>query len=143
MNKVKKSILFVCTGNSCRSQMAEGYMRHFFGEMFDVYSAGLAPSSVNPRAIRIMKEDGIDISAHTSDPIEKYLDMSFDYVITVCDHANESCPMFSGIVKNRLHWSFEDPAHAVGTEEEIMAKFREVRDLIKTRITGHFKSINN
>ncbi len=141
MRNDRKSIIFICSGNSCRSQLAEGFMRYYFGDTFDVYSAGLLPSYVNPAAIEVMEEEGIDISMHTSDSVDKYLDMSFDYVITVCDHANESCPMFSGAVKNRLHWSFEDPVHASGTEEEIMTKFREVRDLIKTRITGYFKSI--
>lgn len=136
-----KNILFVCTGNSCRSQIAEGYMRHYFGDTFEVFSAGLLPSHVNPKAIQVMKEAEIDISDHTSDSINDYLNTSFDYVITVCDDANESCPVFTGEVKNRLHWGFEDPSFAQGTDEEILDKFREARDLIAEKIKNYFKDI--
>ena len=141
MNTEKKKILFVCTGNSCRSQIAEGYMRHYFGDAFEVFSAGLLPSHVNPKAIQVMKEVEIDISSHTSDSINDYLNTSFDYVITVCDDANESCPVFTGEVKNRLHWGFEDPSFAQGTEDEILDKFREARDLIAEKIKNYFKDI--
>jgi arsenate reductase len=136
----KKRILFLCVGNSCRSQMAEGLMRKFFGECFDVFSAGINPSKVNPKSIEVMREIDIDISKHISKSVNLFLNNSFDYVITVCDNARETCPIFSGEVKNKLHWSFEDPAEAKGTEGQILKKFREVRDLIKDRILTHFKS---
>lgn len=125
-----KRILVLCTGNSCRSQIAEGYLKQFAGDKADVYSAGIETHGVNPRAIAIMKEDGIDISGHTSNNIDEYRDIDFDYVITVCDHAKENCPYFpTNAVK--FHQNFPDPAKATGTEEEIMAKFREVREMIK------------
>lgn len=125
-----KRILVLCTGNSCRSQIAEGYLKHFAGNTADVYSAGIETHGVNPRAIAIMKEDGIDISGHTSNNIDEYRNIDFDYVITVCDHAKENCPYFpTNAVK--FHQNFPDPAKATGTEEEIMAKFREVREMIK------------
>ena len=129
----KKKVLFLCTGNSCRSQIAEGYLRHLAGEKFEVYSAGLEPSKVNPNAIRVMDEKNIDISSHTSDDINKFIDDKFDYIITVCDNAKENCPYFTGDAK-RLHWSFGDPADATGSEEEVLAVFRKVRDRIKNRI---------
>lgn len=123
-------ILVLCTGNSCRSQIAEGYLKHFAKEKAEVYSAGVETHGVNPRAIATMKEDGIDISNHTSNNIEEYRNMDFDYVITVCDHAKEVCPFFpSGAQK--FHNNFPDPSKATGTEEEIMQRFREVRELIK------------
>lgn len=125
-----KRILVLCTGNSCRSQIAEGYLKHFAGDKADVYSAGIETHGVNPRAIAIMKEDGIDISGHTSNNIDEYRNIDFDYVITVCDHAKENCPYFpTNAVK--FHQNFPDPAKATGSEEEIMAKFREVREMIK------------
>ena len=136
----KARVLFVCTGNSCRSQMAEGFLRHLFGDRYEPHSAGLAPSLVQPRAIAVMREVGVDIGGHTSKSVEPYLTMPLDYVITVCDHANESCPVFTGTVAHRLHWSFEDPVRATGTEDAILAKYREVRDLIKHRINGFFPS---
>jgi len=129
----KKKVLFLCTGNSCRSQIAEGYLKHLAGEKFDVYSAGLEPSQVNPNAIRVMKEENIDISFHTSDDINKFINEDFDYIVTVCDNAKENCPYFPGDAI-RIHWSFEDPADATGSEEEVLAVFREVRDQIKKRI---------
>ena len=125
-----KRILVLCTGNSCRSQMAEGYLREFAGDKAEVYSAGIETHGVNPRAIQIMKEDGIDISRHTSNNINEYKDFEFDFVITVCDHAKEQCPFFPSNAK-KFHYNFPDPAKASGSEEEIMNHFREVRELIK------------
>lgn len=125
-----KNIVVLCTGNSCRSQIAEGYLRHFAGDLAKIYSAGIETHGVNPRAIQIMAEDGIDISKHTSNNVNEYLDIPFDYVITVCDNANEACPYFPGNVK-RFHFNFPDPAKAQGTEEEIMNEFRRVREMIK------------
>jgi len=135
----KKKILFLCIENSCRSQMAEGLMRKYFGEYFDVFSAGINPSEVNSKAIDVMREIDIDISKHTSKSVNLFLNNFFDYVITVCNDARETCPIFSGKVRNKLHWSFEDPAYAKGTEIEILKIFREVRDLIKDKILTHFK----
>ncbi|HEU0109487.1 MAG TPA: arsenate reductase ArsC [Flavisolibacter sp.] len=126
-----KRILVLCTGNSCRSQMAEGYLRHFAGDKAEVYSAGVETHGVNPRAIQIMKEDGIDISHHTSNNINEYKGVDFDFVITVCDNARERCPFFPSHAK-KFHYNFPDPAKASGTEEEIMQQFREVRNMIKT-----------
>lgn len=125
-----KNILILCTGNSCRSQMAEGYLQHFAGTDARVRSAGIETHGVNPRAIQVMREDGIDISHHTSNNVDEYLDIPFDYVITVCDHANEVCPVFPSNAK-KLHHNFPDPAKAKGSEEEILNAFRNVRDEIK------------
>jgi arsenate reductase len=125
-----KNILVLCTGNSCRSQMAEGYLRYFAGNKATVYSAGIAIHGVNPKAIEIMKLDGIDISGHTSNNIGEYLDVPFDYVITVCDNAKESCPYFP-TKAIKLHYNFPDPAKAKGTAAEVMEQFREVRELIR------------
>ncbi len=125
-----KRILVLCTGNSCRSQIADGYLRHFAGSNAEVYSAGVETHGVNPRAIAIMKEDGIDISNHTSNNVNEYTQIPFDYVITVCDNAKERCPYFP--TKAQLfHHNFPDPAKATGTEEEIMQAFRSVREEIK------------
>lgn len=125
-----KKVLVLCTGNSCRSQIAEGYLRFFAGDKAEIYSAGVETHGVNPRAIATMAEDGIDISTHTSNNINEYQGIDFDYVITVCDNAKERCPFFpSSAVK--LHENFPDPAKATGTEEEIMASFRSVRQTIK------------
>ncbi|MXO04037.1 arsenate reductase ArsC [Flavobacterium sp. HBTb2-11-1] len=127
---MKKKILILCTGNSCRSQIAEGYMRLFAGNKAEVYSAGVETHGVNPKAILIMKEDGIDISNHTSNNIDEYTHIDFDFVITVCDNAKERCPFFpTKAVK--FHYNFPDPAKATGTDSEIMEQFRSVRDLIK------------
>ncbi len=128
---MKKNILVLCTGNSCRSQLAEGYLRHFYGEKANVYSAGVETHGVNPRAIATMKEDGIDISAHTSNHVDEYLAIPFDLIFTVCDHASERCPIFPRSAK-RIHHNFTDPAKATGSEEEIMAEFRRVREEIKS-----------
>lgn len=125
-----KRILVLCTGNSCRSQIAEGYLRHFAGPEAEVYSAGIETHGVNPGAIAIMKEDGIDISSHTSNNVNEYVDIDFDYVITVCDNARESCPYFPTQAR-KFHYNFPDPAKASGTEEEIMEQFRVVREMIK------------
>jgi arsenate reductase (thioredoxin) len=126
-------VLFLCTHNSARSQMAEGILRHLGGERFEVHSAGTGATHVRPLAIRAMDEIGIDISGQESKTLERYLEESFDYVITVCDDANEACPFFPGAA-NRLHWSFEDPSRARGSEEEQLAVFRSVRDRIKDRV---------
>lgn len=129
--KDAKKTLVLCTGNSCRSQMAEGYLRHFAGNKAEVFSAGIETHGVNPMAIAIMKEDGIDISAQTSNNINEYSDTDFDFVITVCDHAKENCPVFPSKAK-QFHKNFPDPAGATGTEEEILQQFRSVRDEIKS-----------
>ena len=126
-----KNILVLCTGNSCRSQLAEGYLRYFADDKAVVYSAGIETHGVNPKAIQVMAEDGIDISHHTSNNVDEYLAVPFDYVITVCDNASENCPYFPGSVK-RFHHNFPDPAKATGTAEEVMDEFRKVRDMIKT-----------
>lgn len=124
-------ILILCTGNSCRSQMAEAFIRSFDPKL-NVYSAGTKPASkVNPYAVKVMSEVGIDISSHYPKDVDEFITKSFDYVITVCDNAKETCPVFTGKVKNRLHIGFEDPADATGTEDEIIAVFRKVRDEIK------------
>jgi arsenate reductase len=125
-----KNILILCTGNSCRSQIAHGYMQRFVGDKANVYSAGVETHGVNPRAIAIMAEDGIDISNHTSNNVLEYQDIDFDFVITVCDNAKERCPYFRSDAE-KFHYNFPDPAKAVGTEEEIMNEFKHVRDLIK------------
>ena len=127
---MKKNILVLCTGNSCRSQLAEGYLRFFHGEKANIYSAGVETHGVNPRAIATMKEDGLDISAHTSNHVDEYLHIPFDLILTVCYHASERCPIFPSKAK-RIHHNFTDPAQATGTQEEIMAEFRRVREEIK------------
>ena len=128
---MKKRILILCTGNSCRSQMAEGFLKSF-DDNLEVYSAGTKPAEkINPFAVKAMKEIGIDISAGIAENVDKYLDQSFDYVITVCDNAKETCPVFIGDVKHRLHIGFDDPADAVGSEEEVMPIYHRVRDEIK------------
>ena len=125
-----KKILVLCTGNSCRSQIAEGYLRCFAKDKAEIFSAGIETHGVNPKAIEIMKRDGIDISGHTSNNVNDYIGIDFDYVITVCDNAKESCPYFpTNAVK--FHYNFPDPAKAIGTAEEVMEKFREVREMIR------------
>ncbi len=125
-----KKILVLCTGNSCRSQLAEGYLRYYAGDKAEVYSAGVETHGVNPRTIATMKEDGLDISGHTSNNISEYLGVDFDYVITVCDNAKERCPYFPTKAQ-KLHYNFPDPAKATGTEDQITKAFRDVRDMIK------------
>lgn len=126
----KIKVLILCTGNSCRSQMVHGFLQSF-NRNLDVHSAGTkASGSINEKAVAVMKEVGVDISAHTSDPVEKYLNEEWDYVITVCGGAKEECPVFIGKVKNRLHIGFDDPSHAKGSDEFIWSEFRRVRDEI-------------
>ncbi len=128
---MKKKVLILCTGNSCRSQMAEGFLKSL-DKNLEVYSAGTKPAEkVNPHAVKAMNEIGIDISGGIPEKVEKYLSQSFDYVITVCDNAKETCPVFLGNVKHRLHIGFDDPAEAAGTEEEVMPVYRRVRDEIR------------
>ena len=125
------NILILCTGNSCRSQMAEGFLESF-DPALEVYSAGTNPSSqVHPKAVQVMQEVGIDISAGYPKDVDQFLNKPFDYVITVCDNARETCPAFMGEVKEQLHVGFEDPAEATGTEAEVLAVFRRIRDEIK------------
>ena len=128
---MKKRVLILCTGNSARSQMAEGLLRHDAGDEFEVESAGTKPSIVRPEAIAVMKEVGVDISGHRSKSVDEFSDQSFDYVLTVCDNANESCPIYPGHTK-RLHHSFEDPAAVTGSEEQRLASFRKVRDQLRS-----------
>ena len=136
-------ILILCTGNSCRSQMAEGFLKSFNPD-FEVVSAGTNPSSeVHPKAIEVMHESFIDISNNKPKHVEQFLDQAFDYVITVCGGANESCPAFTGDVKQRLHIGFDDPAEATGTEEDILSVFRRVRDEIKNDFFKFYKSLKS
>ncbi|CAN5163779.1 arsenate reductase ArsC [soil metagenome] len=125
-----KKILVLCTGNSCRSQIAEGYLHYFAGDNAEIYSAGVETHGVNPRAIETIHEDGIDISSHTSNNIDEYRNIYFDFVITVCDNAKERCPFFPTKAK-KIHENFPDPAKAKGTEQEIKEQFRQVRQQIK------------
>ncbi|HEX5153064.1 MAG TPA: arsenate reductase ArsC [Parafilimonas sp.] len=126
----QKKVLVLCTGNSCRSQIAEGYLRYFAGDKAKIYSAGVETHGVNPKAIATMQEDGIDISTHTSNNIDEYRNIDFDFVITVCDNAKERCPFFPSKAK-KFHQNFPDPAKASGAEEEIKVQFRLVRQQIK------------
>ncbi|MDB4793472.1 arsenate reductase ArsC [Methylacidiphilales bacterium] len=131
MTAQRPQVLILCTGNSCRSHLAEGILRHCAGDLFDVHSAGSNPAGyVHPKAIEVMKEIGIDISGHTSKHLNEFLDRKIDTVITVCGNADQACPTLPGQV-NRYHWGFDDPARAQGTEEEILAAFRRARDQIK------------
>lgn len=125
-----KKILVLCTGNSCRSQMAHGYLQHFGGNKVTVYSAGVETHGVNPKAIETMKNDGIDISRHTSNNVLEYQGIDFDFVITVCDNAKERCPYFPSKAL-KFHYNFPDPAKATGSNEEIRREFERVRELIK------------
>jgi arsenate reductase (thioredoxin) len=129
----KTRVLFLCTHNSARSQMAEGLLRDLAGDQFEVMSAGTEATRVRPLAIRAMEEIGVDISGQESKTLDRYLDQPFDYVITVCDDANEACPFFPG-AQSRLHWSFDDPSRAEGSDEERLEVFRRVRDGIKDRV---------
>lgn len=125
-----KKVLVLCTGNSCRSQIAHGYLQQFAGDKAQVYSAGVEIHGVNPKAVKIMADDGVDISSHTSNNVDEYMDIPFDYIITVCDNAKENCPYFPSKAQ-RLHQNFPDPAKATGTEQEVMEEFKRVRDMIK------------
>ena len=135
-----KRILVLCTGNSCRSQMAEGYLKYYAKDKAEVYSAGIETHGVNFNAIEVMKEDGVDISQHTSNNVDEYRHINFDYVITVCDNAKEQCPVFPSTAK-MFHYNFPDPAKAQGTPKEIMSQFRNVRDKIKA-FSKQFIKIN-
>ena len=130
LRTMKKRVLILCTGNSARSQMAEGLLEHDAGDRFEVESAGTKPGHVRPEAIAVMKEVGIDISDHRSKHVDEFRDQSFDYVLTVCDNAKESCPVFPGH-SNRIHKAFEDPAAFQGTDDERIALYRQVRDQIR------------
>ena len=129
----KKKVLILCTGNSARSQMAEGILRHIAGDKYEVESAGTIASFVRPQAISVMNEIDIDISGHRSKSLDEFLDQQFDYIITVCDNANQTCPVFPGKAE-RIHWSFDDPAEATGNNDEMLAVFRRVRDEIGERL---------
>jgi len=128
--KNMKRILVLCTGNSCRSQLAEGYLKHFGKDKAEVYSAGIETHGVNPKAVLVMKEAGIDISNQTSNNVQEYRNIDFDYVITVCDNAKEQCPVFPSTAK-KFHYNFPDPAKSTGTDDEIIQQFRNVRDEIR------------
>ncbi|MBN1929867.1 MAG: arsenate reductase ArsC [Chlorobiaceae bacterium] len=137
---MKKSILVLCTGNSCRSQMAEGFLRSFDSEL-DVHSAGTLPATeVHPLAIQVMREKGIDLSANRPKKVDEFLQRPFDYVVTVCDGAKESCPLFTGQVRHRQHIGFDDPAAATGTNEEVLAVFRRVRDEIEQQFGEFYRN---
>ena len=131
----KNNVLFLCTGNSCRSQMAEAFLRAYGGDRFEVYSAGIQPTEINPWTYRSMAELGFDLAGHTSKSVAEFRGVvDFDIVITVCGDAEDNCPAYLGKAGQRLHWGFEDPAKFAGTEEVTLAKFRQVRDAISTRI---------
>lgn len=133
-------LLILCTGNSCRSQMAEGFLKSFDSNL-EVFSAGTKPEKeVNPKAIKVMKEKGIDLDNNKTEHVEKYINDTFDYVITVCDSAKETCPVFMGDVKHALHMGFEDPAEATGTEEEQLKVYKEIRDQIEQEFYAFFKN---
>ena len=131
----KQRILFLCTGNSARSQMAEAFLRKYAGEHFEAHSAGLEPAGLNPFTVRVMNEVGIDVSGQESKGVDTYLGKTlFQYLITVCDDADKNCPTIWPGVNTRMHWSFQDPARFEGSEEEKLARFREIRDLIEKKI---------
>ena len=136
---LKKKILFVCTGNSCRSQIAHGLLNNIAGDRFEVFSAGLSPNKVHPMTIEVMKEIDIDISHHTSDHLDDYLDKDVDVVITTCDDANESCPFFPGNVE-RLHWSIDDPFESWNVEKSNIQLFRDTRNKIEERVRSFLLS---
>lgn len=136
-------ILVICTGNSCRSQMAEGFLKTFGPELY-IRSAGTHPAPhVNPNAVKVMKEIGIDISHHVPERVDQYIDEEWDYVVTVCGGANESCPAFLGKVKQRLHIGFDDPAEVIGEEEFVMSEYRRVRDEIKERFGEFYRAMGH
>lgn len=141
MTDRKLRVLFLCTHNSARSQMAEALLRHHGGEAVEVYSAGTEPGGVHPLAVRAMAESGIDISDAGSKNLNQFIGQDFDYVITVCDRANESCPVFPGD-PDRIHWSFDDPSAATGSEEERLKAFRDVRNLLNMRLQNWLLAVN-
>jgi len=136
---MKKRVLFLCTGNSCRSQMADGLINHDFAGRIEAFSAGTAPHGLNPKAVQVMAELGIDIAGNSSDHIDTYAGQPFDYVITLCGDADEKCPTFFGGVK-RIHIGFDDPPKATGTEDEVLAVYRRVRDEIRTQLGAFFRN---
>ena len=136
---MRRRVLLLCTGNSCRSQMAEGWLRHLAGDRFEVFSAGTQPAGLNPGAVDAMREAGVDISPHRSKHLNEFSGVRFDYVVTVCDRAKETCPIFPG-ARTVLHWSFDDPAHATGSADERRAVFHRVRDEIGERIRRFLKA---
>jgi len=139
----KQRVLFLCTGNSCRSQMAEAFLRAYAGPSFEVFSAGLEHKDINPYTIRIMNEIGMDLSSQTSKDVSVYLGkVLFNYLITVCDEAEKNCPTTWPGVNTRLHWSFEDPARFEGPDDQKLAKFREVRDQIQAKIRSWLREQN-
>ena len=137
MKQDKKKILFICTHNSARSQMAEGIIKALYSDRYDAYSAGTTPTDVNPHAVKVMAEIGIDISTHIAKSVEEFHGKEFDYVITVCDRAKESCPFFPG-AKKYIHKAFDNPADFTDTEDEILASFRSLRDKVKEWIEETF-----
>jgi arsenate reductase (thioredoxin) len=139
---IPKKMLILCTGNSCRSQIAHGYFSAFAGNQLDIYSAGIESHGLDPRAVQVMREDGVDISNHTSNDVAAYSGMNFEFVLTVCDKAREQCPYFPSIVRT-FHQDFPDPAKATGTEEEIMTAFRTTRDMIKSYVQEFVKKYVN
>ncbi len=141
-DKENIKVLFLCTGNSCRSQMAEGWARHLKGNIIDAYSAGIRPIGVSSRAIKVMAESGVDISMHKSRHLDEFSEIDFDYIITLCDNAAENCPAFTGKAKG-FHRPFEDPYFATGSEEDILETFRRVRDDIRTYIEGMPDNLKN
>lgn len=134
-----KNVLFLCTGNSCRSQMADGLINHDFAGQIQAFSAGTEPHGLNPKAVQVMGELGIDISGNSSDHISRYEGQEFDYVITLCGDANEKCPLFFGGVK-RIHIGFEDPPRATGSDEQVMGVYRRVRDEIRNQLGDFFRN---
>jgi arsenate reductase len=136
---MRKRVLILCTGNSARSQMAEGLLRHQAGDRFEVFSAGTSPSQLRAEAIAVMDEIGIDISEQHSKSVDRFSGEQFDYVVTVCDNANAACPVFPGLAQ-RMHWPFDDPAAVQGSEEERKAAFRKIRDQIRERIVAFIAS---
>jgi arsenate reductase len=134
----KQDILFLCTGNSCRSQMAEGWLRHLAGDRFCAYSAGTEPTTVNPMTIQVMAESGVDVSGHLAKNVVLFADKEFSYVITVCGGAREVCPVFPGKAV-RLHWELDDPAQATGSEEQRLSVFRNIRDQVKVNVEEFLK----
>ena len=139
MNK-KQKVIFICTGNSCRSQMAEGFLRNIAGDLLDVYSAGINPRKIHPDAISVMKELNIDISEHTSDSIDCYINKEMNIVITVCDNANQTCPNFLGEIQ-RIHWSISDPFRGWEADNADLNNFRQTRDIIKDHINRFMKNL--
>jgi len=137
---MKPKVLFLCTGNSCRSQIGEGLLRHLAGEHFDVFSAGVKPSKVHPMSIIVMNEIGVDISGQTSDDVNDYLGVGIDIVISVCDHAAATCPVFPGDVQ-RIHWSIKDPYHGWDVDESKLPDYRATREDLKSRIEALLKEI--